>query len=97
LISGGKEMCVSYKKRSPEELENILKDYREGIKYLEISKKYKIGESSFYRIVKAYHGMNAAEIKKLRSQDKEMRRLQVKLEEQAFEIKLLKKALKKKW
>lgn len=90
-------MCVSYVKRSPEQIAEILKEYSQGLKFIELSKKYSIGESSFYRLLKNYKGLNAEEIKKLRHQDKELGRMKRKLSEQDFEIKLLKKALKKKW
>lgn len=90
-------MHVSYKKRSAEEIAEILKDYREGKGFYEISKKYSISESSFYRLVQAYHGMNADEIHRLRHHTKELSRMKKKLDQQEFEIKLLKKALKKKW
>jgi transposase len=90
-------MCVAYKKRSEEELAEILEDYRRGMKFLEISQKYKIGESSFYRILGKYKGLNAEEIKKLRHQDKEIRRLKKQLKDREFENKILKEALRKKW
>ncbi len=90
-------MCVSYVKRSPEQIAEILRDYGQGLTFIELSQKYSIGESSFYRLLKNYKGLNPEEIKKLRHQDKELSRMKRKLSEQDFEIKLLKKALKKKW
>lgn len=90
-------MRVSYSKRTPEEIAEILREFSQGLPFIEISKKYKIGESSFYRLLKNYKGLNSAEIGKLRHQDKQISRLKRHLSEREFEIKLLKKALKKKW
>lgn len=82
---------VPYKRRSKEEIEDILKDHKEGIAVFEICSKYSLSGSGFRRILAASLGENPNSKKS----PNKVSRLEKKLKEQEKEIALLKAALKK--
>ncbi|MGZ3770766.1 MAG: hypothetical protein ACXVCR_11570 [Bdellovibrio sp.] len=82
---------MPYKRRSKEEIENILKDYAADISEFEICSKYSLSGSGFRRILAASRGENPHS----RKVESKISRLEKKLKEQEKEIALLKAALKK--
>ncbi|RYZ89244.1 MAG: hypothetical protein EOP06_09610 [Proteobacteria bacterium] len=83
---------MSLKKRSAEEIENIIQDFASESSLHDISVKYSISEDAIYRLLQKHHGsfvpQSSAKKKKITSLEK-------KVAEQEKEIALLKAALKK--
>lgn len=84
---------MSRKARSEDEIKAIIKDYESEATILEISKKYKISETAFYRLLNAHRGVDIYADRK--KQEVENRKLKKQLAERDTEIALLKAALKK--
>jgi hypothetical protein len=85
---------VSWKRRSKEEIEKILKDCATGMSMLEICERHDLGERQLYRILRQHRGLNADAARRDRVQ-KKVSKLERKVKEQEEEIKLLRAALKK--
>ena len=85
---------MPYKARSKEEIENIVKDFESGQSAYDVSKKYKISETSLYQLLNSYHGVTRASDKRKSHQTK-IKKLEKSLAEKDKEIALLKAALKK--
>lgn len=81
------------KKRSLEEVEDILRSFANGLSISDISKKYQISEASFYRILRVSRGepADASQRKRVATIEK----LEKTLREREKEISLLRAALKK--
>lgn len=81
--------------------EQIVKILREaetsGVKKIEICRKYKITEQTFYRWKRTYQGMDENQAKKLKELEKENARLKKLLAERDLEIDVAKELLAKKW
>jgi Mor family transcriptional regulator len=85
-------MIVSYKKRSNEEIEQIIAEYQKGLTQAELAEKYQVSEDSICRILKSASGAEDGRATKRADQ---VKKLEKKLIERDEEIKLLKAALKK--
>lgn len=85
---------MSWKKRSQDEINEILKDCATGMSALEICEKHDLGERQLYRILRQHRGLNADATRRDRAKQK-VSKLERKVKEQEEEIKLLKAALKK--
>jgi AraC-like DNA-binding protein len=84
---------VSRKKRSTEEVDEILKEFSECRSVSEVSLKFGISESAFYRLLKVSRGEAPCSSKK--AQQTKLKKLEKLLLERDKEIALLKSALKK--
>lgn len=84
---------MPYKKRSEEEIQNIIKDYEGGNTLYEISKKYEISDDSIYALIKSRRGIDPFATK--RKQQSKIKKLQKQIDEKDKEIALLRAALKK--
>lgn len=84
---------VARKKRSPEEVEEILRAFAQGASMYDISVKYDITQPSFYRILRASRGDPPNGIRA--KQKTKIERLEAELRMREKEIRLLKEALKK--
>lgn len=84
---------MSYKKRTKEEMENILREFASGVSLPDIAKKYGISQTSFYRLVLASRGLNPnAGVEQRRNR---IKKLEKDLDARDKEIRLLKAILKK--
>lgn len=83
---------MSYKKRTEEEVQIMLKEFAQGVSIPEISKKYSISHSSFYRLLWDSRGVDMSTRKTSHSK---IKKLEKTLQERDKEIALLKAALKK--
>lgn len=81
------------KKRSAEEVEEILRAFANGMSIPAIAKKYTISQSAFYRLLKVSRGEHP-DRSKYRETSK-IAKLEKALAEREKEISLLKAALKK--
>ena len=86
---------MSYKKRTQEEIENLVKDSEAGLSTAEICKKYELSETALYRILLKHRGLDFADQKRSSVDKKKVNRLEKKIKDQELEIKLLRAALKK--
>lgn len=84
---------MSLKKRSKEEIDEILKAASEGKSVSEICKKFQISEGSYYRILNMSRGLRIE--KTQNRQTRRIAKLESQLKEREKEIALLKSALKK--
>lgn len=83
---------MSYKKRTIEETESILRDFAGGLSILEICTKHSLSESGFYRILGAARG---TDLKGKSKSETKIKRLEKVVQERNREIQLLKNILKK--
>jgi len=84
---------VSRKVRTAEEIQIILRAFANGSSIPEISEKFGISESSFYRILRVSRGEEA--YASPRKDAKRIETLEKKLKERDREIALMREALKK--
>lgn len=86
---------MSYKKRTQEEVEAIVKEVEDGHSNADICNKYGVSETALYRILLKHRGLGFADQQRSSSDKKKVNRLEKKIKEQEQEIKLLRAALKK--
>jgi hypothetical protein len=85
---------VSYKKRTPEEILEMITAYEGGLRIADLCTKYAIGESAFFRLLALNRGYDPKASCEERRKDK-VKSLHKKIKDQEEEIKLLRAALKK--
>lgn len=85
------------KRHSEEQIIAILKEAEKGIPAVELCRKYGISDATFYNWRQKYGGMEASDVKKLKSLEEENRKLKEALGEAALRELMLKDALTKKW
>lgn len=84
---------MSYRKRTNEEMEVILREFASGMALHDISKKYGISEAGFYRLLLASKGIEPNPgVEQRRNR---IKKLEKDLEARDKEIRLLKAILKK--
>ena len=84
---------MSRKKRSKEEVEEILRFFAQGMSVNEISQKFSISNTAFYRLLRVSRGEAPDASKK--KQESQIAKLKKQLEQRNKEIRLLKEVLKK--
>lgn len=82
---------MSYKKRTAEETESILREYAGGASIVDLCEKYSMSQSGFYRLLLSSRGIEP----KTSKQQEKIKRLEKKLQEREREISLLRNILKK--
>jgi putative transposase len=84
------------KQFSPEQISRILKEYDDGKSVVEIIRDHGVSKAAFYKWRERYGGMNAEELRKLKSLEEENRRLKHMYAELALDLKLAKEIIEKK-
>jgi putative transposase len=74
----------------------ILKAGEAGLSVAEISRKYSVGESTYYKWKAKYGGMSAADLKRLKDLEKEHQRLKQMYATLSMDHELLREVLEKK-
>lgn len=84
------------KRFSPEQIAAVLKEYDLGKAVQEIMRDHGVSKATFYKWRERYGGMNAEELRKLKSLEEENRRLKHMYAELALDLKLAKEIIEKK-
>lgn len=84
------------KQFSPEQISRILKEYDDGKSVIEIIRDHGVSKAAFYKWRERYGGMNAQELRKLKSLEEENRQLKQMYAELALDLKLAKEIIEKK-
>lgn len=84
------------KRFNPEQIAQILKEYDNGKGVQEIIREYGVSKAAFYKWRERYGGMNAEELKRLKTLEEENRRLKHMYAELALDLKLAKEIIEKK-
>jgi putative transposase len=74
----------------------ILKAGEAGLSVSELSRKYSVGESTYYKWKAKYGGMSSADLKRLKALEKEHRRLKQMYATLSMDHELLREVLEKK-
>lgn len=85
---------MSWKKRTKQEIEEIIKDSSMGMSAYEVCAKHNLCEDSLYRILQKYRGLNADAIRRDHVKSK-VEKLEKRVRQQEEEIALLRAAFKK--
>ena len=85
------------KRYSITQIINILREGENGLRIVDLVKRYGISEQTYYRWKKKYGGMSISEAKRLKTLEEESNRLKVKVAELLLENDLLKEINSKKW
>lgn len=85
------------KRFTPEQIASILKEFDNGKTVLEIVREHGVSKAAFYKWRERYGGMNADELRKLKSLEEENRRLKHMYAELALDLKLAKEIIEKKF
>lgn len=80
-------------KFNEEQIVKILNSKQNGLKVDDVCRQYGISQQTFYRWQSKYGGMDAADVKRLKSLEEENRRLKQLLGEKELDISALKAAL----
>jgi putative transposase len=84
------------KRFTPHQIAALLKEFEAGKSAAEISREYGVSQAAFYKWRQRYGGMEARELKRLKSLEEENRRLKQMYAEQALDLKLAKEIIEKK-
>lgn len=84
------------KRFSTQQISSVLKEYENGRTVDEIVRTHGVSKATFYKWRQRYGGMEASELKKLKSLEEENRRLKMMYAEQALDLKLAKDIIEKK-
>ncbi len=84
-------------KLSDAEILSMLDETSSGTKVDDVCRKYKIANSTYYKLKAKYGGMNATELKRLKELDAENQRLKSMYAEMSLEHKILKEVMEKKY
>jgi len=85
------------KRHSVEQIIRILREAENGLRGLDVARKYNISEQTLYRWKKKYGGMDVSEARRLKALENENLRLKKKLAEAILDNDLLKEINSKKW
>ena len=85
------------KRYTEEQIIPVLREAEAGVKTAEICRKYGISDATFYKWKAKYAGMEASDLKKMRSMEDENRRLKQIVADQTLDIQALKAVLSKKF
>jgi len=84
------------KKFTPTQIAGILKEFDLGKTAVEISRDHGVSQAAFYKWRERYQGMDAKDLKKLKSLEEENRRLKKMYSELALDHQLAKEIIEKK-
>lgn len=84
------------RKFSEEQIIAILKEGEAGMRVLDLTRKYGIGESTYFAWKAKYAGMNVSELKKLKQLEKENSQLKRMYANLSMDHELLREVLEKK-
>lgn len=87
---------MKHKRFSPEQIAVVLKEYDQGKTVQELMRDHGVSKATFYKWRERYGGMNAEELRKLKSLEEENRRLKHMYAELALDLKLAKEIIEKK-
>lgn len=76
---------------------SMLSDAESGTSIAEVCRKYKIAQSTFYKLKAKYAGMGVSEMKRLRELEKENARLKKMYADVSLERDIIKDVLEKKY
>lgn len=85
------------KRFTEEQIVRILKEAEDGMAAKDVCRKHNLSEQTFYRWKKAYGGMEASEVKRLKELERENDELKKIVAEQALDIRMLKDVNAKKF
>ena len=88
---------MTRKRHTEEQIIAVLKDAQAGISVQDLCRKHGISDATFYKWRAKYAGLAVSDVKKLRQQDEENRRLKQMVAEQARDIQVLKAITAKNW
>ena len=84
------------KKFTPTQIASILKEFELGKTAAEISREHRVSQAAFYKWRERYGGMEAKDLRKLKSLEEENRRLKRMYAELAMDHQLAKEIIEKK-
>ena len=84
-------------KLSDAQIVSMLNEAEAGMPVDELCRKYKVANSTYYKIKAKYAGMGIAEIQRLKALEKENQRLKAMYAEISLEHKVLKDVIEKKF
>lgn len=84
------------KRFSPEQISKILQEYDHGKDVPTIIREHGVSKAAFYKWRERYAGLNATELRKLKSLEEENRKLKHMYAELALDLKLAKEIIEKK-
>lgn len=84
------------KQFTPHQIAGILKEYDQGKTVEELTREHGVSRASFYKWRQRYGGMEASELKKLKSLEEENRRLKQMYSELALDLMVAKHIIEKK-
>ena len=84
------------KRFSEAQIVNILNEGLAGVPIAELCRKYRVGESTYYKWRSKYGGMNLKELKRLKQLEHENKRLKQMYATLSMDNELLKEVLEKK-
>lgn len=76
---------------------SMLSEAESGSSIVEVCRKYKIAQSTFYKFKAKYAGMSVSEMKRLRELEKENARLKKMFADVSLERDIIKDVLEKKY
>lgn len=84
-------------KLSEAQIVSMLNEAEAGVPVEDLCRKYKVSNSTFYKMKAKYAGMGMAEIKRLKALETENQRLKAMYAEISLEHKVLKDVIEKKF
>lgn len=84
-------------KLSEAQIVSMLNEAEAGVPVEDLCRKYKVANSTFYKMKAKYAGMGMAEIKRLKALETENQRLKAMYAEISLEHKVLKDVIEKKF
>jgi putative transposase len=83
------------KKYTEEQIISVLREGEAGTSVSDLCRKYGISDATYYNWKAKYAGLTVSELKRLKAQEEENRRLKQIVGEQALDIRALKELLSK--
>lgn len=84
-------------KLSEQDIFNMLNEAASGTKVEEVCRKYKIANSTYYKLKSKYSGMQPSELKRLKALEAENQRLKAMYADISLDHKILKEVVEKKY
>ena len=91
------DLNMKKSKLSEVQIFNMLNEAIAGINVNELCRKYKIANSTFYKLKSKYAGMSLSDLKRLKELETENQRLKSMYADISLEHKILKEVLEKKF
>lgn len=81
---------MARKRHTEEQIINIIKRHEQGVKVADISREINISETTIYKWIAKYGGMDISDAKRLRALEDENKHLKHIVAEQTLDIRALK-------